>query len=432
MNNKYGTGLAALAGILVLAAGIACGSELDNAAPGASATPDGAEPVDQNLVCMSTLAVQLPIEFVNAGDPISTAFDGINVASCTFPVAIESVRVTITNVETGAKHTQVFSLPEASDRVSFPLGDDVLSLGTAEIVAPGEYERVLEAVAVDGEVYDLTDGQGALDTVTVRASDADQPVVQDVLCMSTLAAQLPIEFEHASDAVSTAFDGINVANCTFPVAIESVRVTITNLETGAKHTQVFSLPQPSDQVSFPLGEDVLSLGTAEIVAPGEYARVLEAIAVDGVVYNLTADQGALDTVTVLPADADEPVVQDVLCISTLAVQLPIEFAQAGDSISTAFDGINVANCTFPVAIESVKVTITNVETGAKHTQLFSLPEPSDQVSFPLAEDALSLGTAEVVAPGEYERVLEAVAVDGQLYDLTADQGALGAITVIAS
>ena len=70
--------------------------------------------------------------------------------------------------------------------------------------------------------------------------------------------------------------------------------------------------------------------------------------------------------------------------------------------------------------------------GATHTQVFSLPEATDQVSFPLGDDVLSLGTLEVLEPGKYSRVLEALAVGGEVYDLTADQGALGAVTVIAS
>lgn len=51
------------------------------------------------------------------------------------------------------------------------------------------------------------------------------------------------------------------------------------------------------------------------------------------------------------------------------------------------------------------------------------------MSFPLADDVLSIGTLEVLESGEYNRVLEAVFEDGVAYDLTATQGALGVITL---
>ena len=109
----------------------------------------------------------------------------------------------------------------------------------------------------------------------------------------------------------------------------------TNIATGATHVQVFSLAEEVVGVSFPLSEDALSMGTSEIVAPGEYSRVLEAIAVAGTIYDLTADQGALDSLTILPVETANPADADVLCMSTLAVQLPIEIAAAWESASTA-------------------------------------------------------------------------------------------------
>lgn len=44
------------------------------------------------------------------GDPIVGRQFGLNVANCTFQIAIETVRVTITHTVSGATHTQVFSL----------------------------------------------------------------------------------------------------------------------------------------------------------------------------------------------------------------------------------------------------------------------------------------------------------------------------------
>ena len=56
--------------------------------------------------------------------------------------------------------------------VAFPLSDEVLSFGTLEMLPGGEYGRVMQAVAVDGYVYDLTADQGALDVVTLVAPEA--------------------------------------------------------------------------------------------------------------------------------------------------------------------------------------------------------------------------------------------------------------------
>ena len=40
MNSRYGAGIATLGGVLLLAAGIACGSDPDSASPGATAPLD--------------------------------------------------------------------------------------------------------------------------------------------------------------------------------------------------------------------------------------------------------------------------------------------------------------------------------------------------------------------------------------------------------
>ena len=56
------------------------------------------------------------------------------------------------------------------------------------------------------------------------------------------------------------------------------------------------------------------------------------------------------------------------CLTTLAVQLPIEFEYFG-TIPTGFDGINTGTCTFTKVVETVTVTLTG---PATHTETFTL------------------------------------------------------------
>ena len=124
-----------------------------------------------------------------------------------------------------------------------------------------------------------------------------QPVVFEVgPCQMTLAAQLPIEFEYAG-TIPTGFDGINRANCTFTKAVETVTVVLTG---PATHTELFTLSEPSTEVSFPLPEGTLSVSTLEIVPPGEYQREITVTSVDGDTLVISDQPGVLETVTILP------------------------------------------------------------------------------------------------------------------------------------
>ena len=113
--------------------------------------------------CRMTRAAQLPIEFEYKGT-VPTGFDGINRASCTFTKPVETVTVTLTGPAT---HTERFTLAEPSAEVSFPLPDGTLSVTTKEIVLPGEYEREITVVSVDGETLVISDQPSVLKTVTV-------------------------------------------------------------------------------------------------------------------------------------------------------------------------------------------------------------------------------------------------------------------------
>ncbi len=286
------------------------------------ATPDEALPVDPDadpdevvieepkeepgdvalpeVLCITTLAVQMPIEFHFGSDPVPTGFDDINGGSCAFPEEIESIMVTLQGIDgSGPSHTAIWTLPEATSQVSFPLPKDLIAMETRAFLSPGQYERTLTATGVSGTVYDVANASGALMVVTILApEEPEAPVVQQPLCMTTLAVQLPIEFYYGSDPVPTGFDGINVANCTFGEEIDRVVVTLTSIESGHVHSDNFSLAEATAQVAFPLPEGTLSFGTLEVLEPGKYERVITAYGVDGGEYNIN-ELGALGEVTIL-------------------------------------------------------------------------------------------------------------------------------------
>ena len=123
------------------------------------------------------------------------------------------------------------------------------------------------------------------------------PFEFDGPCSLTRAAQLPIEFEYKG-TIPTGFDRINTANCNFTKAVEKVTVTLSG---PAAHTEVFTLSEPTADVSFPLPEGTLSITTAEIVPPGEYEREMVVTSVDGDDLIISDQTSVLKTVTILPA-----------------------------------------------------------------------------------------------------------------------------------
>ena len=379
--------------------------------PGVLKTVTILEPVAFEIgPCRITRAAQLPIEFEYKGT-VPTGFDGINRADCTFTKAVETITVTLTGPAT---HTEVFTLSEPGTDVSFPLPEGTLSITTLEIVPPGEYQREITVTSVDGDTLVISDQPGVLKTVTILEPGAFEVGP----CLTTLAAQLPIEFEYKG-TVPTGFDGINMANCTFTKAVETITVTLTG---PATHTEVFTLSEPGTDVSFPLPEGTLSITTLEIVPPGEYQREITVTSVDGDTLVISDQPGVLKTVTILEPGAFEvgP------CLTTLAAQLPIEFEYKG-TVPTGFDGINMANCTFTKAVETITVTLTG---PATHTEVFTLSEPGTDVSFPLPEGTLSITTLEIVPPGEYQREITVTSVDGDKLVISDQAGVLKTVTIL--
>ena len=126
-----------------------------------------------------------------------------------------------------------------------------------------------------------------------------EEVVLPLLCMSTMAVQLPIEFHFGQDATPTGFDGINSATCMFPEKIEKITVVLTGVDGGPSHAESWGLPEVSSSVSFPLPADWFSMATRAWLGAGEYHREMFATGVSGATYDLVAQAGALDTVTIL-------------------------------------------------------------------------------------------------------------------------------------
>ena len=378
--------------------------------PGAPSEKEKETAVFEVGPCAMTAAAQLPVEFEYKGT-VPTGFDGINKANCTFTKPVETVTVTLTGPAT---HVETFTLSEPSTQVSFPLPEGTLSITTQEIVPPGVYQREMTVTSVDGETLVISDQPGVLETVTIL-----EPVVFEVgPCLTTLAAQLPVEFEYKG-TVPTGFDGINKANCTFTKEVMTVTVTLTG---PATHTETFTLSVPSTEVSFPLPEGTLSITTLEIVPPGVYQREMTATSVDGDSLVISDQPGILKTVTIL-----EPVAFEVgPCRMTRAAQLPIEIEYKG-TIPTGFDGINKANCTFTKEVKTVTVTLTG---PATHTETFTLSEPSTEVSFPLPEGTLSITTLEIVPPGVYQREMTATSVDGETLVISDQPGVLETVTIL--
>ena len=125
-------------------------------------------------------------------------------------------------------------------------------------------------------------------------------------------------------------------------------------------------------------------------------------------------------------EIDSPVFDVVACRLTRAAQLPIEFVYGG-SVPTGFDGNNRADCSFNQAVEKVTVVLTG---PATHSETFTFPEPTTQVSFPLPEDTLSVSTLEIVPPGKYQRKITVTSVEEQTVVISDLPNVLKNVTIL--
>ena len=320
---------------------------------------------------------------------------------------------------------------------ALPPGDDNqgIAVGETSPVTPDEASPSNPDFDSDAPHTDdiVIEGPGP-EPVDVAGQGRVDVALPEVLCITTLAVQMPIEFHFGSDPIPTGFDDLNGGSCTFPEEIESVTVTLHGLDGGGpSHTAIWTLPEATNQVGFPLPKDLIAMETRAFLSPGQYERTLTATGVSGKSYDVANASGALMEVTLLAPEGTEepeaPVVVQPLCMTTLAVQAPIEFFYGSGPVPTGFDGVNVANCTFGEEIERVEVTLTAIDSGHVHTENFTLTEATTQVSFPLPEDTLTFGTLDMLESGTYERVITAYGVNGGEYNIN-DLGALSEVTIL--
>ncbi|MCH7739193.1 MAG: hypothetical protein IIC93_03495, partial [Chloroflexi bacterium] len=274
------------------------------------------------------------------------------------------------------------ALPLVDDNLSIPAGET--SPATPDEASPSNPDFDRDAPDTDDIVIE---GPGP-EPVDVTGQEHIDVALPEVLCITTEIAQMPIEFHFGSETVPTGFDRLNSGSCTFPEDIESVTVTLHGLDgSGPSHTAIWTLPETTTQVGFPLPKDLIAMETRAFLSPGQYERSLTATGVSGTVYDVANASGALMEVTLLAPEGIEepeaPAVVQPLCMTTLAVQAPIEFFYGSGPVPTGFDGANVASCTFGEEIERVEVILTAIDSGHVHTENFRLTEATTQVSFPL-------------------------------------------------
>ncbi len=96
---------------------------------------------------------------------------------------------------------------------------------------------------------------------------------------------------------------------------------------------------------------------------------------------------------------------------------PIVVVLGQDQVPTGFDSINIANCTFNQPVESITIDITEaVGSGPRRairSDTIEIAVPATEIRFPLTGDLATSIMPTGVAPGNYSRFMQAVAVDGQ-------------------
>ena len=135
----------------VIVAAIACSSSTPAQEPPATQS----DPAPASLSCeLSGPASGFALQAVPGIDPVPTAFDGVNDATCTFSDAIESVTVRLFTVggplDGFEAHVETITVRPPSSTVVFPLdfggGRKILS----SLLPLGPYTRSMEARTVGG------------------------------------------------------------------------------------------------------------------------------------------------------------------------------------------------------------------------------------------------------------------------------------------
>ncbi len=153
-SKQPGPGLFLVLTVIVIA--IACGSSTPAQESPTTRTTPGA-PASASLSCeLSGPASGFPLQAVPGIDPVPTAFDGVNTATCTFSEPVESVTARLFTVggplDGFEAHVEAIAVRPPSATVVFPLefGGDRKTLSS--LLPLGPYTRRMEARTVGGAI----------------------------------------------------------------------------------------------------------------------------------------------------------------------------------------------------------------------------------------------------------------------------------------
>lgn len=182
-----------------------------------------------------------------------TAFDGINSAICTFSKPVWMINVTLAG-NFGSVHNQSFNFDDPRMEIPFPLDKWHESESTAELLAPGTYERRMAAISTIGEEWVITDHiDAALDEVTVVESSRATPMptqewnVEDVSVEgSTVRVTVRV---FATTDITVVIDGKEADEVEF--ALPLIHYVFNNVESGTRELTI------TDIVGFAYGQPLM-------------------------------------------------------------------------------------------------------------------------------------------------------------------------------
>ena len=93
-----------------------------------------------------------PVRAIRGVDPVPTGFDAMNTATCTYVMPMASITVELIR-DGQTAFQQVTTLDPPANEITFPLPAEVVAVTPANL-DPGQYERVIEAMAVDEETVE--------------------------------------------------------------------------------------------------------------------------------------------------------------------------------------------------------------------------------------------------------------------------------------
>ncbi|NQW16734.1 MAG: hypothetical protein HQ478_04535 [Chloroflexi bacterium] len=199
-------------------------------------------------------------------------------------------------------------------------------------------------------------------------------------CFATEAEPLPLEYQVLNDPTPTGFDGRNNGSCTFSKPITSILVTLNDGPGGSFHGETFHFNEPMYEVEFPLKEWDESVSTAELLAPGQYARTMMAESADGDQWVITDHvSAALKEVTVILSDEPTPMparewnIEDVN-VDGSTVTVSVRVYSTAD-YTVVIDGIEPDEMITELPL--IRHVFKNVASGAHELSVFDVVGHAD-------------------------------------------------------